>query len=176
MRGEDGFSRRHNWVLTDTSSGANRKAQRRLSRTESAKSLSDLRRNFMSSQELLENVRGCNIDIESCFPPQIWEANRVDSEASASQLALLVDRIKHEWEEFGRSEPHWSVLTHEKYRQDVLGKKQGRVFRIRQNSLPTFSLRFLNGMDWLSIEARHASSWVAALGALLPIFPSCLVT
>jgi SAM-dependent methyltransferase len=84
------------------------------------KSLTELRRAFIDSTEFMQGLRSSRLDIEACLPSQIWRANRVDCEASAPELEQLMDRIRREWEDFGKSEPHWSVLTHDKYKQDAI--------------------------------------------------------
>ena len=94
----------------------------------SVQTLTELRLHFINSPEFLQKLGGGQMDIDACLPSQIWEANKVDCEASAHQLEILLDRIRREWEDFGRSEPHWSVLTHEKYKQDALSSNKNEFF------------------------------------------------
>lgn len=43
---------------------------------------------------------------------------QVDVEATPEQLAALRDRVERSWARMGASEPHWSVLTYERFRAD----------------------------------------------------------
>lgn len=77
---------------------------------------SALRAVFMRSSEFAALIAGEQLDVEQLLPPAVFPPARVDCEASPQQLAMLLARIKEEWEELGRTEPHWSVLTQESYR------------------------------------------------------------
>jgi SAM-dependent methyltransferase len=94
----------------------------------SAQSISVLRERFIQSPEFLGVASAANINVEDCFPSQTLPAIRVDCEASPDQLKALLDRIRLEWEHFGDSEPHWSVLTHESYKQDLLEHNKAEFF------------------------------------------------
>ena len=88
-----------------------------------ASSLAELRSSFIGSaefQRISGSIGAAAPDIDACLPPQVWQANPVDCEATPEQLVVLLDRIRREWEGFGKTEPHWSVLTHDNYRQDAI--------------------------------------------------------
>jgi SAM-dependent methyltransferase len=93
-----------------------------------AQDLAQLRGNFLNSSEFLQGLGAREFNLEGALPPQALPANPIDCEASAQQLESLLDRIRREWESFGKSEPHWSVLTHEKYKQDVIGDSREEFF------------------------------------------------
>jgi methylase of polypeptide subunit release factors len=73
-----------------------------------ARTLDELRLTFMGSHEFA-NISG--LRVENHMPPLRLLPLRVDTEASPEDLRRLVDRIRTEWEHFGATNPHWSVLT-----------------------------------------------------------------
>lgn len=66
--------------------------------------------------------------VEKFIPAMDLPFIQVDTEASPAELKTLLNRIKCEWEEFGRDEPHWSVLTHDSYKKDSLEKNRQEFF------------------------------------------------
>jgi len=46
----------------------------------------------------------------------------VDIDCSAEQLQLMFDRIAKAWQDFGHTEPHWSVMVDEAFKQAHIGE------------------------------------------------------
>jgi SAM-dependent methyltransferase len=106
--------------------------------------VSELREIFLQSPEFLHKMSVQNVNIEDWFPPQTLSRIQVDCEANAEQLKMLLDRIRLEWESFGNSEPHWSVLTHGAYKKEFLEKNKTEFFesgRFVTQIIETFSSR-----------------------------------
>jgi SAM-dependent methyltransferase len=74
-------------------------------------------------------VSGKQINAEDFMPPQDLSPMHVDVDADPPQIQALLDRIKSEWEGFGKDEPHWSVLTHDDYKQKSLAKNKNEFYK-----------------------------------------------
>lgn len=48
--------------------------------------------------------------------------NDVEVDGPGVDLVVMMDHIRQVWSEYGRTEPHWSVLTSAPYKADVLGQ------------------------------------------------------
>ena len=102
--------------------------------------------------------------------------NDIDLDCTPNQLQRMFDRIGIAWQAFGTTEPHWSVLTSEEYRQEKLAANIDNFYAsgrgdielhlnfLRRAGLPT---RFARAMDFgcgvgrLSMAlAEHASQVV----------------
>jgi SAM-dependent methyltransferase len=57
-------------------------------------------------------------------PRRLWPAPamQVDVQVGAADLAACLARIHAEWDVLGQHEPHWSVVTDERYRQGAIGQ------------------------------------------------------
>src|SRR5262245_669067 len=87
-----------------------------------------LRREFINSQELRESLGRSHPELDAYLPPQIWSANHVDCHAGTKELGLLLERVRSEWEDFGKMEPHWSVLTHDRYKPEAIASSIDEFF------------------------------------------------
>ena len=67
--------------------------------------------------------------------PLNWPAIKIDVDVSAAQLAEMVRLIEGNWEELGRSEPHWSVLTSEQYKSTKIQETEKMFYQSGKNSL-----------------------------------------
>jgi len=94
----------------------------------SAESLPKLREKFLNSQEFIRHFGAGFANIDDHFPSQIMTPIRVDTVANSDEQARLHTRIRQEWESFGQSEPHWSVLTHEEYKQNLISENREQFF------------------------------------------------
>ena len=91
-----------------------------------------LRAYFMDSAEFRNEVLPRYQSGENFFPSQTLEPMHVESEGSPEQLAAVLDRIRLEWEDFGKTEPHWSVLTHDTFKQKALDENRQEFFESGQ--------------------------------------------
>jgi len=100
----------------------------------------------------------------------------IDIDCTPEQLQAMFDRIARAWQTFGETEPHWSVLVSEDYRQDKLEENIDRFYAsgisdidvhlnfLRRASLPTSfgkALDFGCGVGRLTLAlAPHADQVV----------------
>ena len=47
-------------------------------------------------------------------------SKRIEVNATDELLKQLFSRIRHQWQSLGQSEPYWSVLTDDRFRQDKI--------------------------------------------------------
>lgn len=77
--------------------------------------LNELRDSFLRSQEFANSYPmgtvGRFLEVESLD---------LDPSCTPEQLQAMVNRIAKSWKQFGESEPHWSVLTGEEFKQENL--------------------------------------------------------
>lgn len=88
--------------------------------------LQDLRQRFLHAPEFQAQLPS---RVETFLPRLDLPPARVDTEASPAQLRALLDRVKAEWEELGRNEPHWSVLTHANFQKANLAAHRDDFFK-----------------------------------------------
>lgn len=79
-----------------------------------------LRRRFLSSDEFLQKGEiQAGPTLKGDEPPM-----SVDVDASDSDMRLLFDRVQKAWEELGETEPHWSVLSLERFMAERMGQPE----------------------------------------------------
>ena len=80
----------------------------------------ELRAAFMASAEhraqIFKNVGN------SGSKPLDWPKIDIEVEVSPDKLAAMIHRIEQSWASLGATEPHWSVLTNEKFKVNEIGK------------------------------------------------------
>jgi 2-polyprenyl-3-methyl-5-hydroxy-6-metoxy-1,4-benzoquinol methylase len=52
----------------------------------------------------------------------------IEVDVGQPALSSLFDRVASAWTELGATEPHWSVLTHDIYRKQEIGRTRGQFF------------------------------------------------
>lgn len=67
---------------------------------------------------------------------------RVDTEVSAEGLAALLAHTETTWTRLGEQEPHWSVISAERFRQNELAEHREEFYASGQGDVDTF-LAFL---------------------------------
>ena len=89
---------------------------------ESCESIGDLRARFLSSQEFQSHI--------GSSPNQRPRGDRMPVELSVSRqtLARLIYHVEGTWQELGKSEPHWSVLTHETFLSNNIEQNKSSFF------------------------------------------------
>ena len=81
-------------------------------------SLHALRGTFIDSDEFREAAR-------HAAPPQVTGLEQplpIDGPADKATTQRLLDHIAQSWSRYGETEPHWSVLTFDRYLSTTLGK------------------------------------------------------
>lgn len=62
--------------------------------------------------------------VQSPARPLNWPPIRVDVEATPAQLAAMAARIEKSWSHLGASDPHWSVLTSDRFRSQNMASSE----------------------------------------------------
>ena len=83
-------------------------------------SLAELGRKFLKCPEFRLPNRGT--DARTAKPI------RVDVDVSDATLAAMIHHVEAAWEELGRVDPHWSVLTQEKFRAATIGDNEAAFY------------------------------------------------
>jgi SAM-dependent methyltransferase len=76
-------------------------------------SFNEMRDTFIKSSEFRHNVIG---SIGGMLKPLDMDVNRIETEVDNDTLALLYAHVEHVWSNLGVAEPHYSVLTNEKFK------------------------------------------------------------
>jgi len=82
------------------------------------KSWDGLRRQFTTSDEFRQRVGGGGRPSLGGLEPPM----RIEDVRDPSQIARLLDHIAATWTRFGETEPHYSVVTDEKFRPETIGE------------------------------------------------------
>jgi len=88
-----------------------------------------LRYRFLRGEEFASKYSNTQYNIEHFMPPLSHPGVRVDVNVEPNQMQVLLDRIKTEWEGFGKDEPHWSVLTDDSFKKQVLADNEQRFYQ-----------------------------------------------
>jgi SAM-dependent methyltransferase len=93
-----------------------------------ADNLAHLRNVFLASSEFIERFDSGPRPLPVA---RFLEASDidVDLECAPEQLQAMFDRIAKAWRSFGETEPHWSVLVDDGYRQENLEANIDRFYR-----------------------------------------------
>jgi 2-polyprenyl-3-methyl-5-hydroxy-6-metoxy-1,4-benzoquinol methylase len=71
------------------------------------RNLAELRQEFMNSDEFKRKIVSPT--------PMSWPRSDVEVNVSPEYLQKMMRRVEHSWEELGKTEPYWSVLSHNKF-------------------------------------------------------------
>jgi SAM-dependent methyltransferase len=99
------------------------------------KSLADLRAQFMTSSEFREIIK-LPIHLGNLgSKPLDWPPAEVEVSVSPAVLQRMVTRIEGEFLEMGATEPHWSVLTADRFLASNIKEHQSEFFASGEESL-----------------------------------------
>ncbi|MBX3461938.1 MAG: methyltransferase domain-containing protein [Planctomycetes bacterium] len=87
-----------------------------------------LRERFLASTEFQQRYR-LHMASRVPRPPRNSPPMAVDLDVPAPKLARLFAKTGKQWLHLGETEPHWSVLTHEAFRQERLGDTREAFYR-----------------------------------------------
>ena len=90
-----------------------------------AATLEDLRRAFLNSDEFRQRVVP---DIRPVGKPLSWPPARVDTRVTDEQLRAMIDRVERNFRHMGETEPHWSVLSDEKFKAANIEQTRDEFF------------------------------------------------
>ncbi|MBV9634027.1 MAG: class I SAM-dependent methyltransferase [Methylobacteriaceae bacterium] len=88
------------------------------------RSLSALRDAFLTSEEF--RVRVGNLDV-GCKPLN-WPPIPVEVDVSDHRLEQMIERIEREFKYLGETEPHWSVLSTDRFKSDAIKGHEEEFF------------------------------------------------
>jgi SAM-dependent methyltransferase len=97
------------------------------------RSLRSLGEEFLRSQEFHSKV-GATLGIR----PAAWPPIDVEVDASPEVLALLFRHVESNWSELGRQEPHWSVLTDDRFKSESLSKNIDSFYNSGKQAVALF--------------------------------------
>lgn len=101
-------------------------------------SLAQLRQVFFNSGEFRtknSTVFGGGVPVGRFFGEPRAD---IDIDCTPEQLKQMFDRIASAWQAFGETEPHWSVLTQDEYRQDNLAASIDLFYRSGRRDVDAF--------------------------------------
>lgn len=90
--------------------------------------LAELRSGFMDSNEFRTIVNSSDRGSGPGVKPLSWPPARVDAEIPPDQLQRMVERIEREFVYLGSCEPHWSVLTADRYKSANISEHAAEFF------------------------------------------------
>jgi SAM-dependent methyltransferase len=111
--------------------------------------LAALRLEFLNSAEFREVIQlaPAREDHPGCKPLD-WPAAKVEVEVSSEILQRMIRRIQSEFLEMGASEPHWSVLTSDRFLAANLAQNEAQFFDSGRESVDDmFAAAARSGLD-----------------------------
>jgi SAM-dependent methyltransferase len=92
--------------------------------------LRDLRAGFMASPEFLAGVKTSTTGASDFGVKQlIWPPITVEVAVASEILDRMVKRIEHEFIDLGSREPHWSVLTEDRFKSENIAQTEGDFYK-----------------------------------------------
>lgn len=118
-------------------------------------SLQDLRANFMDSVEFQEKLKVPMIRPgDPGVKPLSWPPAEVEVSVSSAVLRRMVRRIEGEFLDLGATEPHWSVLTSERYRAKNIRENETEFYASGSEAVSQFQAAAARcGLDLSSYKA-----------------------
>jgi len=90
----------------------------------SAATLGELRDTFLNSTEFRDRV----MPGLGSHKPLNWPSIGVDTEVSPVQLQAMISRVERNFRYMGETEPHWSVLSEEKFKSAHIAQARNEFF------------------------------------------------
>lgn len=114
-------------------------------------SLGDLRRKFLNSPEFRLGQGAAPVNPSLPFTvPKI----DVETDAQLDQMAAMIKHVESNWSLLGASDPHWSVLSVDNYRKEVIGDNIEQFYRMGEHSM----LAFLATIDRAGLNLKNLST------------------
>ena len=105
-----------------------------------APSLGALREGFMKSTEFQTKLgRTQSQNRRQFIKPLDWEKCEVEVEGAPKELSKMMEHLQSVWENYGRSEPHWSVLTGNEFKANVIGENWDAFYASGQSAIRNLS-------------------------------------
>jgi 2-polyprenyl-3-methyl-5-hydroxy-6-metoxy-1,4-benzoquinol methylase len=104
----------------------------------------ELRDNFIYSTEFRRNNPALHVPVLIGDEP----AMSIEDRCSDEQLQQLFDRVQSTWQQLGETEPHWSVVIADQYRQANIDDNKDEFYRTgEQHVAQLFGSLERNGVD-----------------------------
>ena len=112
--------------------------------------VTDMMREFLSSTEFKgKNLNDRHPTLAGDEPPMCIE--EVDA---AQDLSILLDHIQRTWQHLGETEPHWSVITSERFHQSRIQETKDEFYNSgRQHVDLLFRTMERNGIDYTAFRS-----------------------
>jgi len=105
-----------------------------------ASSLGGLRETMMSSTEFQTKLgRAQNQNRQQFIKPLDWDKCEVEVEGAPKELSKMIAHVQTVWENYGRTEPHWSVLTGDKFKANVISENCDEFYASGQSAIRNLS-------------------------------------
>jgi SAM-dependent methyltransferase len=116
---------------------------------QAARNVPELWLRFLGSQEFAERAKGESFGRDELnVVPADAPPMSVDVTVSEEQAQRLLDRIHHQWQRLGESQPHWSVLTSERFRPAEIEKNREAFHQTGRLDVARFTWALnRNGID-----------------------------
>lgn len=95
----------------------------------------EMRDTFIKSVEFRQNVIG---KTGGMLKPLDWDVDCIETEVDDNTLALLYAHVERVWSDLGTTEPHYSVLTNEKFKSGKFKQHAAEFFASGSSSLQVF--------------------------------------
>ena len=95
----------------------------------------EMRDTFIRSLEFRHNVIG---SIGGMLKPLDWDVDCIETKVDDDTLALLYAHVERVWSDLGTTEPHYSVLTNEKFKSGKFNQYAAEFFASGSSSLQVF--------------------------------------
>ncbi|MEE7459948.1 hypothetical protein MFUR16E_00610 [Methylobacterium fujisawaense] len=105
---------------------------------QNCKDFDQMRKGFIGSQEF-QNITNA---VTPGVKPIDWPEIRIDSVVDKDQLEALFLHIESNWQQMGQGEPHWSVLTDEKFKQDNINDNMDLFYDTSNRDVEIMKLAF----------------------------------
>ena len=113
--------------------------------------LNDLRAGFMESPEFRSLLKAPHTGPnDTGTKPFVWPATRADVDVTPDVLDRMVKRVESEFLDLGAREPHWSVLTEDRFRSQEIAKNESDFFE--SGNLPVTDLRLAAARSGLDLS------------------------
>jgi SAM-dependent methyltransferase len=99
----------------------------------------ELRALFMASQEYRDNTRRDLGIVTPTTKPLNWPKNDIEVDVLPKQLAAMIRHVEGNWAQLGQEEPHWSVLTADRFKASEIGANIDEFYKSGSGAVSLFT-------------------------------------
>jgi len=131
-------------------------------------SVDQLRHTFFGSEEFRTAVRPELVSGK----PLVWPPIPVETEVSPAQLQEMIARVERNFRHMGETEPHWSVLTYDRYKAENIATTEREFFDSGRGVVDEFrataarsgvDLRAIRSVLELGCGVGRSTIWLAQM-------------